>query len=78
MQQLGNPLRHNLNPVVNDPVQLVLQQPIGKPPTILYVGGELSSVPVKLVEHTQEGQFIKIAEVLPESLRVPSSYSISI
>ena len=68
MQQLGKPLRHNHNPVLTDPVQLVLQQPIGKSPIILYVGGELPSVPDKLVKHTQEGQFIKIAEVLPESL----------
>ena len=54
--------------------QLVTFQPSDKAPTPLYVGGGFPPVPAKLAKRIQEGQFIEMAELLPELLRGPSPY----
>ena len=79
VHQLHNPPTPNDTPRTAASAQpstqkLVTFQPSDKAPTALYVGGGFPPVPAKLAKRIQEGQFIEMAELLPELLRGPTPY----
>ena len=72
--QLGNSPTLSHNPVSTVAVFPVTQQSTEKASTPLYISGGLPPVPAKLANRIQEGHFIEMAELLPESLRGSNSY----
>ena len=72
--QLGNLLTLSHNPVSTAAVPSVTQQSTEEVSTPLYVSGGLPPIPAKLAKHIQDGHFIEMVKLLPESLRGFNSY----
>ena len=72
VQQTSNPPVLSSTPGLNHSVALPTQVPPVKVPTSIYIGGGMSPIPAKLAMRIQEGQFIEMAELLPDFLRGPN------
>ena len=72
VQQTSNPPALSSTPGLNHSVALPTQVPPVKAPTSIYIGGGMPPIPAKLAKRIQEGQFIEIAELLPDFLRGPN------
>jgi len=72
MHQSGEPslLFHNPEPPVNQP--FTMQPPLESCVAPMYIGGGMLPIPPKLVKSIQEGHFVEMAELLPDTLKNPS------
>ena len=67
--ELSLPL-HNPELPVNPP--LIVQPSLESPAATMYIGGGMPPIPTKLVKRIQEGQFVEMAELSPDTLKNPS------